>query len=73
MQTTITIEPLEELAHRAADGVEVSLVWRRTSGALTVVVHDARSGLSFSVDAEPSEALDVFYHPYAHAAFRGVE
>jgi hypothetical protein len=73
MQTEATIEQLEELAHRAADGIEISLVWRRASDSLTVDVHDLRSGLSFSLDADPPEALDVFYHPFAYAAFRGVE
>jgi hypothetical protein len=73
MQTTPTIEPLEELAHRATDGVEVSLLWRRATNALTVAVHDLRSGLSFSLAAGPREALRVFYHPFAYAAFRGVD
>jgi hypothetical protein len=33
---------------------------------------DERTGAYFELDAGPDEALDVFYHPYAHAAFRGV-
>jgi hypothetical protein len=61
-----------ELAHRATDGLEVMLFWREATNELTVSVSDERTGAYFELDAEPGEALDVFYHPYAHAAHRGV-
>jgi hypothetical protein len=61
-----------ELAHRADHGVEVVLVWHQTTGELTVAVSDARSGAYFELAAAPEQALDVFNHPYAHAAFRGL-
>ena len=59
-----------ELAHRAADGVEVVLFWHQIADELAVSVSDARSGAYFELAAAPHEALDVFNHPYAHAAFR---
>jgi hypothetical protein len=64
--------PLRELAHRASDGVEVVLFWHEGTNELTVAVSDARSGAYFELAARPDEALDVFEHPYAHAAFRGL-
>ena len=61
-----------ELAHRVNDGVEVVLFWHQITDELTVTVSDQRSGAYFELAAEPHHALDVFDHPYAHAAFRGL-
>jgi hypothetical protein len=36
-------------------------------------VTDSCSGDSFSLEVDGSSALDVFHHPYAYAAQRGVE
>jgi hypothetical protein len=67
-----TQSPLRELAHRANDGVEVVLFWQEITNELTVSVSDARTGAYFELPAAPEQALDVFEHPYAHAAFRGL-
>ncbi len=71
---TVNVEKLQvqELAHRATDGFEVMLFWNEATNELTVSVSDERTGAYFELDAAPDEALDVFYHPYAHAAFTGV-
>jgi hypothetical protein len=61
-----------ELAYRANDGIEVVLFWHRASGELAVAVSDTRSGAYFELAAAPEEALAVFHHPYAYAAFRGL-
>jgi hypothetical protein len=61
-----------ELAHRAGDGVEVSLFWNEGDNRLTVAVADTRTGEEFELAAHPENALDVFYHPFAYAAFKGV-
>jgi hypothetical protein len=63
---------LRELAHRENDGVEVTLLWNQRDDTLTVSVLDARTGEFFELDAPRDNALDVFYHPYSHAARRGV-
>jgi hypothetical protein len=63
---------IRELAHRATEGLEVMLFWHEATNELTVSVSDERTGAYFELAAEPDEALDVFYHPYAHAAHRGV-
>jgi hypothetical protein len=64
--------PYRELAHRANDGIEVVLFWHVGSGELLVSVSDERSGAYFELAAARNQALDVFNHPYAHAAFRGL-
>ena len=70
--TTIETEGLRELDHRAGDGVQVWLLWRPADDTLRVVVQDER-GASFELAVKPEEARDVFLHPFAYAAFRGVE
>jgi hypothetical protein len=64
--------PYRELARRANHGVEVVLFWQQNTDDLTVSVSDERSGAYFELAAAPDQALDVFNHPYAHAAFRGL-
>ena len=61
-----------ELACRRGAGIEVTLLWHRTSGALTVSVTAAASGASFELPVAADQALAAFHHPYAHAAARGV-
>ncbi len=53
-------------------GIEVTLLWHRTSGELTVSVTDAASGASFELPVAADEALAAFHHPYAYAAALGV-
>ena len=63
-----------ELAHRSNDGLDVALLWDQASDNLAVTVHDQRSGIAFELVMERGvEALDVFRHPFAHAAWRGVD
>ncbi len=69
METTMT----RELAFRANDGVEVSLLWHKPTNDLTVSVHDTRSGEQFELEVASDYALDAFHHPYAYAAHHGIE
>jgi hypothetical protein len=63
-------EQLErELDQRNANGIDVRLVWRPADEALVVIVDDERSGESFRLRVEPEDALDVFEHPFAYAAW----
>jgi hypothetical protein len=63
-----------ELAHRSSDGVDVALLWSRVTDSLYVAVRDERTNASFELVVENgSEALDVFHHPFAYAAWRGIE
>jgi hypothetical protein len=58
---------MTELAHRNSNGLDVALLWNRSSGRLVVAVADSRNGESFTVDAPADCALDVFNHPFAYA------
>jgi hypothetical protein len=62
-----------ELAQRKGDSVAVSLLWRREDNRLKVAVAVTSTGVDFELDALPENALDVFYHPFAYAAFRGLD
>ena len=61
-----------ELAYRASDGIEIQLLWHQGTDELLVSVSDDRSGAYFELAARRNQALDVFNHRYAHAAFRGL-
>jgi hypothetical protein len=69
-----TATEARELAHREADGVEVTLLWHPAGDFVTVTVVDSRGGDQFELVLEDGDrALDVFHHPYAHAARRGLD
>jgi len=62
-----------ELDFRTNDGVEVALLWRKGNERLVVEVVDTKVGNAFRLEIAAGEALEAFHHPYAYAAFRGVE
>ena len=63
-----------ELATRETGGVTVRLLWSRRTNLVTVAVADALTHDYFELvldqDVPP---LEVFHHPFAHAAARGLE
>jgi hypothetical protein len=66
--------PARELDHRAADGVEVALLWYPSNDIVSVQVVDAKAGEAFElVLGDGDRPLDVFRHPYAYAALRGLD
>ena len=63
-----------ELASRGTNGITVRLLWSRSTNLVTVAVDDAANDDYFElVLGEHDRALDVFHHPFAHAAARGIE
>jgi hypothetical protein len=63
-----------ELATRESNGITVSLFWSRSTNLVTVAVADAANDDYFELVLDEHErALDVFHHPFAHAAARGLE
>ena len=63
-----------ELASRESNGITVKLFWSRSTNLVTVSVADASTGDYFElVLDENDQPLDVFHHPYAHAAARGLQ
>jgi hypothetical protein len=70
----VQLMTMRELHHRMNNGIHVRLLWSETRGQLTVSVSDSRTGASFAVDVlDDEKAMDVFHHPYAYAAFHGIE
>ena len=63
-----------ELESRETNGITVRLFWSRLTNLVTITVDDAANGDHFElVLDEHDRALDVFHHPFAHAAARGIE
>lgn len=63
-----------ELASRETNGITVRLFWSRSTNLVTVSVDDAANGDHFELILdEHDRPLDAFYHPFAHAAARGIE
>lgn len=66
--TATALTDRRELAHRTADGIEVTLYWSQRSDRITIVVVDTRSDEALEFDVVGGAALDAFNHPYAYAA-----
>lgn len=62
-----------ELAYRESEGIEVSLLWDPADNSVSVFVSDTRAGGAFELAVEGESPLEVFNHPYAYAAARGIE
>ena len=72
MSFTKTLPDSRELAFRSTNGIDVFLIWYPVDDSLAVVVIDENAD-SFELVVTAEDALDVFEHPYAYAAFRGLE
>jgi hypothetical protein len=70
--TTTTHTKRRELAHRASNGIEVSLFWGPSNGEIVVEVFDWSSEQYFELSVPSECALDAFHHPYAYAALRAI-
>ena len=64
---------IRELDHRFNDGIDVRLLWDQANDRVMVAVSDARTGEAFEIPVAHHEARDAFHHPYAHAAFQGID
>ena len=61
------------LAERKNAGIQVTLLWAEDTDAVAVLVRDEGTDAQFELSVEPgASALDIFEHPYAYAAWRGV-
>ena len=64
-------DSFRELDHRSSDRIEVRLLWRQRDDRVIVSVADGKTGERFTVDVRNGQnALEVFHHPFAHAAER---
>ena len=63
-----------ELDHRRSDRIDIRLLWREDDGQVIVTVADEKTGDRFTIEVREDEsAVDVFHHPYAYAAYHGID
>jgi hypothetical protein len=61
------------LAEHKNSGIQVTLLWTEDTDTVAVLVRDEGTADQFELSVEPgANALDIFEHPYAYAAWRGV-
>jgi hypothetical protein len=69
-----TLTTLRELDSRTTDGISVRLLWHEPDGRLFVSVADSKTGDAFDLEIRDRDRTrEVFYHPFAYAAWYGVE
>jgi DNA-binding CsgD family transcriptional regulator len=62
------------LAERKNAGIQVTLLWAEDTNAVAVLVRNDGSDEQFELSVVPgTDALDTFEHPYAYAAWRGID
>ncbi len=62
-------DSFRELDQRSSDSIDVRLLWRQRDNRVIVAVADGKTGERFTIDVREGEnALEVFHHPFAHAA-----
>jgi hypothetical protein len=72
--TSLMLQTGRELHSRVNDGLHVRLLWSEHDQRLAVAVDDRKTGDAFVVEVRDGDRpLDVFHHPYAYAAWRGIE
>jgi hypothetical protein len=62
-----------ELARRQTGALEVALLWHPCTDSLSVSVRDSSGVSGFRLEVNAAEAMEVFHHPYAYAASRGIQ
>jgi hypothetical protein len=70
MHAEINSSGLRELDHRAANGLEVTLLWSTRTGSVFVCVEDERTDTGFHFAVDPADALEAFNHPYGYSRRR---
>ena len=64
----ITKFPRRELARRVNGGLEITLYWDVRDDSTTIEVHHADTAETIAFSVSGDQALDAFYHPFAHLA-----
>ena len=59
-----------ELASREINGLAITLVWSKATDRVKVMVVEAELEREFELNVEGADALEAFYHPFAHEARR---
>jgi hypothetical protein len=62
------------LASRKNAGIRVTLLWAAETDAIAVLVRDDSTSDQFELVVEPEDnPMHVYEHPYAYAAWRGID
>jgi hypothetical protein len=62
------------LAERKNAGIRVTLLWTEDTNTVAVLVRDDGTDDQFELSVEPgANAMDTYEHPYAYAAWQGVD
>jgi hypothetical protein len=66
--------PRVVLASRRNAGIRVTLLWAPDTNTASVLVRDDGTEDEFELVLEPeANPIDVYEHPYAYAAWRGID
>lgn len=66
--------PRDVLAYRVNAGIHVTLLWAPDTNTVSVSVWNVAAEEKFELVIEPElNPIDVFEHPYAYAAWRGID
>jgi hypothetical protein len=62
------------LAERKNAGIQVTLLWAEGTNTVAVLVRDDGTDDQFELSVAPgANAIDTYEHPYAYAAWQGVD
>jgi len=67
MRTTTPEIQVRELDRRTSEGIDVRLLWNSHTDRVSIAVQDERSGESFELEIDSTDALAAFHHPYLYA------
>jgi hypothetical protein len=60
------VQPSRELARRVTGDLEITLYWRADDNSTSVQIRQGESDDALLFAVAPEDALDAFYHPFAH-------
>jgi hypothetical protein len=66
--STTAFSQRRELAHRSADGIDVTLFWDAGVDSVSVVVADSRNDELLEIAVRADQAMNAFHHPYVYSA-----
>ena len=65
----VLVRPRRELARRVTGGIEVTLYWSAHDNSTSIEVWQSASKETLQFTVAPEQALDAFYHPFAHLGY----
>ena len=66
MSSLLLPQSRRELAYRVSGGTEFTLYWSADDGTTSVEIHQPESDVTLEFAVPREQALDAFYHPFAH-------